>query len=45
MVRAVLYCVLVEYVSSVAVRMLCVNFGMGCGLQVGFLWPTENWCP
>ena len=42
---AVLYSDLIECECSVPMRKLCVNFGMGCGLPVGFRWPTENWCP
>ena len=34
---AVLFCGLVEFVSSVAMWVLCSNSGMGCGL------PVANW--
>lgn len=41
-VWAVLYSGLDECVCSMAMWMLCVNCGMGCGLPVGFRWAVDT---
>ena len=42
-VWAVLYSGLDECVCSMAMWMLCVNCGMGCGLPVDFWWAVGTW--